>query len=169
MGGIVNAILRGEWKYYGITSWNDLLKIVFGEIVKEKNKYQGKEGLNRAIKVLKESKRKCGRIPASNSRGIYSIYNNARNGIWKEFGIKNQNDLLKTAFGTINKERNKYIGKEGLERAKKELLQFEKRNGKIPTSKNKGMNTIYTAARLGKWNDFGIKSWRDLINYAFSI
>lgn len=89
MGGIVNAILRGEWKYYGITSWNDLLKIVFGEIVKEKNKYQGKEGLNRAIKVLKESKRKCGRIPASNSRGIYSIYNNARNGIWKEFGIKN--------------------------------------------------------------------------------
>jgi len=37
-----NAILRGEWTEYGITSWNELLKFVFSKINKEKNKYQGK-------------------------------------------------------------------------------------------------------------------------------
>lgn len=26
-----------------------------------------------------------------------------------------------------------------------------------------------TTARLGKWNEFGIKSWKDLINYSFNI
>ena len=31
------------------------------------------------------------------------------------------------------------------------------------------MNTIYITVRLGKWNEFGIKSWKDLINYSFNI
>jgi len=101
-----------------------------------------------------------------NSQGIYTIYNNALNGIWRDFGISNWNNLLKTTFGRINKEKNKYIGKEGLERAKKELLQFERNFGKKPTSKSKGMNTT---ARLGKWNEFGIKSWNELIIYSFNI
>jgi len=34
---------------------------------------------------------------------------------------------LKTAFGRINKELNKYVGKLGLEREKKELIQFKKK------------------------------------------
>jgi len=29
------------------------------------------------------------------------------------------------------------------------------------------MNGIRKALYRGKWNDFGIKSWKDLINYAF--
>lgn len=169
MSGIENAILRGEWKEYNITSWNDLLKTIFGKINKEQNKYQGKEGLEKVIKILKDFKKKFGRMPASNSKGIYTIYNNALNGIWRDFGISNWYDLLKNTFGRINKEKNKYIGKEGLERAKKELLQFERNFGKKPTTKSKGMNTIYTTARLGKWNEFGIKSWKDLINYSFNI
>lgn len=169
MSGIENAILRGEWTEYGITSWNELLKFVFGKINKEKNKYQGKVGLDKAIKFLKDFKKKFGRIPASNSKGIYTIYNNASNGIWRDLGINNWNDLLKITFGRINIEKIKYIGKAGLERAKKELIQFERKFGKKPTTKSKGMNTIYTTARLGKWNEFGIKSWKDLINYSFNI
>jgi hypothetical protein len=167
MSGIENAILRGEWVEQGITSWNKLLRFVFGKINKEKNKYQGKAGLERAIQLLKDFKKKFGKMPASNSKGIYTIYNNAHDGIWEDFGINNWYDLLKTTFGRINKEKNKYIGKKGLERAKKELIQYKKRFGKKPVSKSKGMNTIYTYARLGKWKKFGIFSWSDLLEKTF--
>ena len=169
MSGIGHTILRGEWKIFGINSWNDLLKHTFGEINRERNKYDGKEGLNRAIEELNDFKRKYNKKPASNSKGFRTIYDNSRLGKWKEFGINSWNDLLKHTFGEINKEKNKYFGKIGLERARSELIQFEKKSGKKPTTKSKGMNTIYTTARLGKWNEFGINSWKDLINYSFNI
>lgn len=68
----------------------------------------------------------------------------------------------------INKERNKYIGEEGLENARYELLEFEKKYGKKLTSKSKGMNTMYITAQLGKWNKYGINNWDDLLNNTFN-
>ena len=144
-----------------------MLRSVFGKINKEKNKYQGKEGLEKATQILKEFKKKFGKLPASNSKGIYTIYNNALDGVWSDFDIYSWNDLLKTVFGRINKERNKFAGRSGLEKAKKVLLEFEKMYGKRPVSKSKGINTIYTYARLGKWKKFGIKSWMDLLDETF--
>ena len=148
-------------------SWNDLLKFVFGKINKEQNKYKGREGFNKAIQILKDFKKGFGKFPASNNKGIYTIYNNASNEIWSDFGINNWNDLLKTTFGKIHNEKNKYIGRAGLDKAKKELLRFEKTYGKRPVSKSKGMNTIYTYARLGKWKKYGIASWNDLLEEIF--
>ncbi len=167
MGGIVNAILREEWKGFEINSWNDLLITTFKELNKEKNKYLGKEGFKRAIQELKDYKKKYGKIPSSKSKGIFVIYNNARLGKMKEFGVNNWNDLLKIAFGTFNQENNKYIGEKGLERAKSELREFKRINGKIPTSKSMGIKTIYKTARLGKWKEFGINNWHDLLFNTF--
>jgi len=168
MGGLVNAILRGEWKEFGISSWNDLLYATFGVINKEKNKYIGKEGLDRAIQVLKEFKRINGIKPKSNSKGINGIYNNARNGTWKEFGIESWNDLLRLVFGEIHIELGKYVGKKGLDRAIREMLEYREKNGKKPTSKTDGFKGIYdNAARRGQWKQFGINSWNDLIKYVF--
>ena len=168
MGGVVKAILRGEWKEFGINSWNDLLYATFGVINKERIKYLGKEGLDRAIQVLKEFKRINRVKPKSNSSGIYGIYNNARNGIWKEFGINSWNDLLRLVFGEIHTEKGKYVGKKGLDRAIREMIEYKKNNGKNPTSKTDGFKGIYdNAARRGQWKQFGITSWNDLIKYAF--
>lgn len=77
------------------------------------------------------------------------------------------NEILKANFVGFMKDIYQYLGKAGLERAKKELIQFERTFGKKPTTKSKGMNTIYTTARLGKWNEFGIKSWNDLLRFVF--
>ncbi|MHA1149237.1 MAG: hypothetical protein ACTSR8_13440 [Promethearchaeota archaeon] len=169
MGGVVNAILRGEWKEFGIKTWNDLLYATFGVINKEKSKYIGKEGLDRAIQVLKEFKRINGIKPKSNSKGINGIYNNARNGIWKEFGIESWNDLLRLVFGEIHIELNKYVGKKGLDRAIREMLEYREKNGKNPTSKTNGFKGIYdNAARRGQWKQFGITSWNDLLEKVFN-
>ena len=148
----------------GIAEHENILEALFYA-----NGWKGLIGLELSKIKLKEFQDKNKRLSTQREFEVISNKIIHKRKYWTKFGINIWNDLLKTAFGTINKERNKYIGKERLERAKKELLQFEKKNGKIPTSKNKGMNTIYTTARLGKWIDFGIKSWRDLINYAFSI
>ena len=62
-------------------------------------------------------------------------------GLWKGFGIKNWDDLFKTAFETINKERKKernILEKKGLERAKKESPQFKKKVVKYQHLKIKG-------------------------------
>ncbi|MHA1148415.1 MAG: hypothetical protein ACTSR8_09230 [Promethearchaeota archaeon] len=168
MGGLVKAILRGEWKKYEIHSWNDLLYNTFGKINKERYKYIGKEGLDRAIQMLKEFKRINGIKPKSNSMGINEIYNNARNGTWKEFGIESWNDLLRLVFGEIHIELNKYVGKNGLDRAIREIIEYKEKNGKNPTSKTYGFKGIYdNAARRGKWKQFGINSWKDLIKNTF--
>ncbi len=61
------------------------------------------------------------------------------------------------------------LGKRGLENIAKILKEFKKNNNKIPRTTDKEMNGIRKAVHRGKWNDFAIKSWRHLINYAFSI
>ena len=66
---------------YNITTWNDLLNTVFQKINKARNIYQGKKGLVKAIKILKDFKKKFGKLPASNSKGIKTKYNNTYNGI----------------------------------------------------------------------------------------
>jgi len=168
MRGICSAIRRGKWKEFGIITWNDLLKRTFGEINKERNKYIGSEGLDRAVKELREFKKRHGKKPSSISKGIYTIYNTARYGKWTEFGINTWNDLLRSVFGEVNAtEKDRYKGKTGLDKAIKELKMFKKKYNKKPTSKSKGFYSIYTAARLGKWGEYGIANWNDLLNHSF--
>lgn len=87
--------------------------------------------------------------------------------VWEEFGINKWNDLLMHVFGKVNLRINKYVGKLGLETAIKELKEFKEKNGIMPTSSQKGLYGIQTAARSGRWKNFGIDSWKKLLNYAF--
>jgi len=54
-----------------------------------------------------------------------------------------------------------------LKRAIYELKEFERKYGKKPTSKSKEMNIIYNTSRLGKWKEFGINNWNDLLYTTF--
>ena len=42
-------------------------------------------------------------------------------------------------------------------------------NTKLPRTTDKEMNGIRKVLYRGEWNDFGIKGWKDLIIYSFSI
>ncbi|KKN26583.1 hypothetical protein LCGC14_0873210 [marine sediment metagenome] len=67
----------------------------------------------------------------------------------------------------FNKDKNKYKGRQGLDRAIKELREFEKIHGKMPTSVSKGMPRIYNTIRRGEWREFGIDEWNDLLRSTF--
>ena len=112
------------------------------------------------------------------------IYQLAQRGEYAEFGIKDWNDLLLFVFKEANVKPSKYdvenglelaimaiqeyLEKAGLERALKELRDYKEKFGKEPASNAKGIVSIYNALRRGVWNDFGITSWSDLKDRAFS-
>ncbi|MHA1438986.1 MAG: hypothetical protein ACTSPD_15550 [Promethearchaeota archaeon] len=131
------AIYRGEWKDYGINKWNDMLLHVFREVnLHLQNDYSGKESFTRAHNELREFLKTRGRIPKSTDKAMISISSAIARGVFKDMGILTWNDLLYYAFGKINKERNKYKGKKGLDRAIKELKEFKIKHGKKPTTKD---------------------------------
>ncbi|MHA1360285.1 MAG: hypothetical protein ACTSRC_19360 [Candidatus Helarchaeota archaeon] len=84
------------------------------------------------------------------------------------YGISTWNDLLRFTFGEINREQNKYVGKEGLERAINELKEFKTKNNRLPKKKDKEMNGIVDAIRRYQWLAFGIKTWNDLLVFVFN-
>lgn len=165
--GICNAINRGEWIEFGIKTWNDLLKSIFGEVNYGSSKYKGKRGLERAVQELKEFYQKDGKKPTLIEIAMSGIYNAIQKGEWIDFGIKTWNDLLKFVFGEVNYVRNKYKGKKGLDRATQEIKDFYQKNGKKPRVKDRGMAGIYDAIQRREWIDFGIKTWNDLLKSIF--
>ncbi|MHA1438985.1 MAG: hypothetical protein ACTSPD_15545 [Promethearchaeota archaeon] len=167
MPAIYNTIGRGEWKYLGITCWNDILRLAFGEVFFEKNKYKGKSGLENAIEYLKEYKKRYGKIPSLRSKGMSGISSAILRGEWREFGINSWNDLLYSVFGEINYQSKGYVGKEGLNRAINTLKEFKKKYGKKPAANDKGISGIYSAIRRGIWKQYGISSWNDLLKLVF--
>lgn len=65
----------------------------------ESKRYAGKQGLDRAIKKLKEFKKKYGKKPAANDKGIPGIYAAIGRGKWKQYDINSWNDLLRLFLG----------------------------------------------------------------------
>jgi len=167
MSGIMGAIHRGIWKEYGIESWNDLLRMTFGEINFRKSKYEGMKGLEKVKLKLMEFKRVNGRKPTSKDNGMSGIIGAIKKGYWKEFEINSWNELLKHTFGEINVERNIYNSDEGLNVAIKKLKDFYIKYKKMPISNTKGMNGIMGAIQKGFWKKDGINSWNNLLQLTF--
>ncbi|MHA1438983.1 MAG: hypothetical protein ACTSPD_15535 [Promethearchaeota archaeon] len=167
IGGIRAALLRGEWRYKGIYSWKDMIIHVFGEAKSRWEKYTRDDSLKNAVAKLRAFKNKYHRVPRVREKGLSGIKGAVYRGEWKKSGIINWNDLLLYTFGEINLFKNKYEGKSGLDKVVKKLREFKAKHKKIPHTTDKEMNGIRKALYRGEWTGFGIKSWRDLLNYTF--
>jgi len=95
---ITSAIHFGKWKSFGISTWNDMLRHVFGEINVDINKYKGVQGLNTAVKELLKFHEKTGEKPTANNKEINGIYSAIYRGGWKKFGINTWNDFINHIF-----------------------------------------------------------------------
>ncbi len=162
LGGITDAVGRGEWISFGIKKWNDLLRKTFGEINNEWGVYIGEQGLERAMAELRGFKDEHVRLPTLSDREIYGIAGAVNRGRWVSFGIEKWNDLLRKAFGEVNNEMRIYTGERGLERAVAELRIFKTKYGRLPTTSDKEMNGIMGAVTRQEWDSIGIKKWRNL-------
>lgn len=164
---IYRTAKRGEWDTFGIMAWNDLLDYAYKKSNREKNKYKGSEGLERAKQKLKKFKKKFKKIPTSVDKGISTIYNIIQKGEWKIYGIHTWNDLLRSVFGKIYYEKNKHLGKQGLEKAIQKCVDFKKTHNRLPKLRDKEMISISNAITRGMWREFGINTWNDLLNSVF--
>ncbi|MFX0064985.1 MAG: hypothetical protein ACFFC7_22650 [Candidatus Hermodarchaeota archaeon] len=117
---------------------------------------------------LREFKKQHKMLPtsASDDKTIKRIVNAVLSGLWEQFGIKKWNELLLLTFDEVNKE-DKYKGKEGLERAIRELNKFKQDHKQRPTQRDKGMGGIKQAAERGEWSKWEIGSWNDLFMHVF--
>ncbi|MFX1384740.1 MAG: hypothetical protein ACFFBP_20125 [Promethearchaeota archaeon] len=158
---IYRNIRCGSWKKFCINTWSELVIYCFGKKSIKFNKYKGQDGFKRAKQDLIEFNKNSGKLPIKRDMGkiAYAI----GKGEYTINGINTWNDLLKHCFGEINYEKNKYIGIEGLKKAKSKIKEYKNKYEKDPLTKSKGMNTIYTYARLGKWKKFGINNWKELL------
>ena len=163
--GIVGAIRNGYWKKNGIHSWNDLLIHIFGEVHRNEWDYSDEKLLEKISNKLRDFKNLHGRLPILKDKGMYKINEVIRKGLFKEEGITTCSELLIKIFGKANSQRNKYIGKKGLQEAIKEIKKFYNRNKKIPTSLD--MTGLYKAIQRGEWIEYHIKLWDDILIQAY--
>jgi len=135
-----------------------MLFYVFKEVHVVPNKYKGKEGLEKAIKEMKTYYEMNNIKPTSNTIGFNGIYKFIQKGEWKNFVITSWYDLLKFVLGEIHFKINKYIGKEGIERAIRKLKEFKRKNNKMLVLKDLGMNGIENAILRDEWKEYGVSS-----------
>ncbi|MHA1148416.1 MAG: hypothetical protein ACTSR8_09235 [Promethearchaeota archaeon] len=168
---ISNANIRKYkyWRNFGIYTWNDLMKQTFGEVNAEHHLYDGIEGLQNAVQQLLEFKRINKRLPnlQDKDKEIKAYYNAIVRGLWKEFGINSWNDLMNRAFGKINAIKKLWTGEGGFERAQARLKEFYEKEGKLPSRRTPGMAGIFKAIQRGKYSEYGINKWNDLVYHIF--
>ncbi len=159
----INSVIQsGDWKQFGIKSWNDLLRLVFGEINHEVRKYTSKAGLEYAINELKKYFNINQKLP--HAYHFEGIIHAIKRGEWIEHGVRYWNDILIKAFGKINRPKNKYIGDQGLKIAKKEIVKYYNIHNVIPSILQfKGINS---AVIRGEWSKHNIHLWNDIIFYS---
>jgi len=167
MNGITGAISRGYYVTHGIKTWNDLLKVTFGELNHRQNIYGGKEGLELAKHEMIEFEKKHKRLPKSNE--MHGITAALKRREWAEFGVTYWNQLIKELFGRCNfaGNRGKYYGEKGLQTAIEELKAVEKREGRLPQANDKGIGGIRQAIKKGKFSEFEVENWSELLFKAF--
>ena len=162
--GIAAATHRGYWKKYGIKSWNDLLRYCGLEPTYEHGKWVGKKGVKRARKIILQMFKTTGNVPTYNDVSG-GIHNHITAGNWEKYGVFSWNDLLRYCNLEPHNIWGKWVGKEGLERAKKEVLLKNKELGKVPT-RNDVSGGIEGAALDGQWVEFGVNNWNDLLRFS---
>ena len=160
---ITNAIYRGHLRSEGITGWNDLIDRIFGKVNFENHKYTGTIGLHRAIEELKAFQLINNKPPLSKDEKMLGIRSAVQRGEWISSGITKWNDLMVLVFGKMNKERNKYVGEDGLTNVFKKLKEFYAQKNRYPTSHDSFTSGIINAIYRGEWTSKGISKWNDLM------
>jgi hypothetical protein len=167
MSTIISTIRRGEWKDYGINSWNDLMKHVFGKITKNQSRFKGKEGLDNACTILRTFYKENSRIPYMRDKGMSGIRKAIARGEWDAWEIKRWSDLTILVFGKRNIPGGKYLGKEGLDLCVKILKEIHDKYNRLPTTRDKELKGILPAIKRGEWAEFKINTWNDLLMVTF--
>lgn len=98
MSGIKGAVYSGEWQYFKINNWNDLLLHVFGEVNDLKCKYKDKRGLENVTQTLREFKNNNNKIPRTTDKEMRGIKKILYRGEWIDLGINKWIDLLTYTF-----------------------------------------------------------------------
>ncbi len=147
---------------YGISKYQNIYDALFFA-----NGWKGLIGLELAKTKLKLFYNKNKRFPTQREMDIISNKVIQKKKYWKKFGINSWNDLLKETFGQVNKTYNIHRGKKGLEKAKYCLLNFQKKQKRLPTARDKMMITYSNVVARGIWSEFGINTWNDLLIYTF--
>ena len=165
---IASSVTAGIWIKYGVTTWNDLLMRIFGEVNLEHNLYNGVEGFNKAVNELLDFYDKNAKLPTI--KECPAIAGAVYRGVWIKYGITKWNDIMIYTFGEVNLNiENDFSEKDSLEKAQKQLRDFKDKNGRYPTVKDGKMSSIWKAAKRGVWKDLGIESWNDLFKITFGI
>ncbi|MFW9971019.1 MAG: hypothetical protein ACFFDF_12565, partial [Candidatus Odinarchaeota archaeon] len=73
VSSILVAIKRDYWNKFGIASWNDLLHFVFGSVNVENRIWNGKNGLENAIKKLRDYFKQTRQLPSRRVKGMSGI------------------------------------------------------------------------------------------------
>ncbi len=120
------------------------------------------------VNKLKAFKEKNQRVRRVREKCLSGIKGAVYRGEWQSYRIRNWDDLLLYAFGEVNNPKYKYKDRKGLENVVKTLKEFQKKNNKIPRTTEKEMNCVRKALYRCEWNNFGIKSWRNLMYYVFN-
>ncbi|MHA1150868.1 MAG: hypothetical protein ACTSR8_21825 [Promethearchaeota archaeon] len=145
---IGGAVTRGIWRKFGIYTWNDLLKQVFGKTNLEHNIYEGTEGFNRAKEELRNFYEKFNKLPTA--KDFDSIRNTIARKAWEKYDILKWNDLLFKVFGKVNLSlQNFYTNSDSLILVKNQLKSFKEKNGRLPKSTDIEMASIKGAVSRG--------------------
>ncbi len=110
------------------------------------------------------------RPPSCSDPSVISVYYCSKTGAFKKHGIKSWKELLHEVlkgYQLIELERITIQSTAGLERACNHLRRTYKEVGRIPKSLDPGIQLIKNAVHRGKWTQFGIKKWIDLLRYVF--
>jgi len=158
------SIRKGRWRKYGIHTWNELLKQVFGETnVKDLGYYSGEGGFGNAVRDAKEFEQKEGRLPKTSD--LISIKTKITEGYWRDLGIYKWNDFLLHVFNSMNVDRSidysEYEGADGLRKAQNEVLQIQRKHTINPRiSDFQDIDRIITN---GLWEHLGISNWNEFL------
>ncbi|MCE7733237.1 MAG: hypothetical protein GPJ54_00060 [Candidatus Heimdallarchaeota archaeon] len=158
------AISKGQWKKFGVTSYNDLLDVLNIPVnVERYNELQSRDGLDHYITILKDKYSELGRVPLSNEfedpKLTYLIHSKK----WSEFGVNNYFDLVTSAgleFYNINWGD---LEDNGIEIAVGMALKVHQEKGHIPLSSE--IDKVLYPIHKGLFERFGIKDYFDFLVY----
>ncbi len=164
ISGITKAIKRGVWVEFGIEEWDDFVIACGFKPEAKKGKWMGEKGLENAVREINNFYEIHNKVPTSSNVSA-GIIDRAEKGHWKEYGISSWNELLKYCGYEVHIEQGKWRGKEGLERAKRKIVEYRQKHEKNPTTLTKGFRSLSKCANSDYWKKYGVRNWGDLLDY----
>ncbi|MHA1149668.1 MAG: hypothetical protein ACTSR8_15640 [Promethearchaeota archaeon] len=130
--------------------------------------YNSKLGLDFIVAQLKIFQLNNNKVPLSTDKDMSPAVRGLSHKYWEKFGVKSWNDLLIYTFGEDQLEEWKELErKQRFDQAIKELREFYQKNQRLPIKKDKECRTIDNTIITGYWENYGIKTWNDMLFYVF--